>query len=623
MGLVRQILAHAPRWQEPEGNRRRADFFVPFFGHENPLIYELAYLELARAPYSTIKRLSREVPPDTIDRILSRPQYFEWRSLAILMLAHSGVTEDKRHIRESFRTAERFGLTTNLAAWAAACVELDDAEAVSFIQSTYFQNPDRKQDEILEVVKALSMHGTEGRTELRDQIVEAYEDLLDVHPEVSGYVAKDLIAWNRAELADRLMARAAPGTGDTTESRELRWSDLISQELGMNAELVKLPGYVLPLESSNDLVTEFLLVPYVGACIHTPPPPPNQIVYVAAPDGVPDRGLFAPLRVTGRILQQETTNRLFLVDGWADVTAGYVLDTSHIDDYSAAESDALARIEVPATSPDHSWWQNVQTLASARFSRTMTDIRERRTVLPLLLGLFVAFAYGVIHTLGPGHGKAVVVSYFVGEGGSLLRGIRFGTQIAVVHVLAAIVVAVLADFTIRQTTGVSPGSFRFVRLARYALIAAIGGVMLVGVIRSSRRGNDKKDHEHTCGCHQSGRTENSAGFGFLSLAIGAVPCTGALMVLLYGVANDLLWPSVLMVMAISAGMAVAMSSIGIAVILGRRLVEHRLNNRGRGRQRVVVGLRITGAAFVLLIGLALFGFALWSGFPTLEPLVSK
>ena len=41
-----------------------------------------------------------------------------------------------------------------------------------------------------------------------------------------------------------------------------------------------MPGYLLPLEFSGKLVSEFLLVPWVGACIHTPPPPPNQIVHV-------------------------------------------------------------------------------------------------------------------------------------------------------------------------------------------------------------------------------------------------------------------------------------------------------------------------------------------------------
>jgi ABC-type nickel/cobalt efflux system permease component RcnA len=544
------------------------------------------------------------------------------------MRAYSGEA-DKRYFRESFRNAERFGLTKNLAAWAAAAIELEGAEAVSFIEQRYFQQPDRTQEELLETVKALSMHGTEGRTELRDRIVASYEVLLETYPELSGYIAKDLVAWNRSELLPQLSTvadSAMPGfrRSGVTESRELDWSELASkEEPDFEDQRVKLPGYILPLESSGDLVTEFLLVPYVGACIHTPPPPSNQIVYVVAPEGIPDRGLFAPRWVTGRIRAKETRNELFLVDGSANITAGYVLDTSRIDEYSTAESDALARVEVPTSGPDHSWWQNAQAQVSVFFSRTMTDIRDRRSVLPFLFGLLVAFSYGVVHTLGPGHGKALVVSYFVGEGGGLLRGVRFGTQIAIVHVLAAIVVAVLADFAIRQTTGVSPASFRAVRLVSYAAIALIGAAMLVGAIRSVRLGSGGHDHGQVCACVHSETAEVGAGFGFLSVAIGVVPCTGALMVLLYGVANDLLWPAVLMVIAISAGMAVAMSSIGVAAILGRRFVERWLEQNKARQRRFFTGLRIVAASFVLLIGLTLLSFTLWGGLSTLGPLVAR
>jgi hypothetical protein len=55
----------------------------------------------------------------------------------------------------------------------------------------------------------------------------------------------------------------------------------VVQEL--DGERVRIPGYVLPFEySESGKITEFLLVPYFGACIHTPPPPPNQLVYVTA-----------------------------------------------------------------------------------------------------------------------------------------------------------------------------------------------------------------------------------------------------------------------------------------------------------------------------------------------------
>jgi hypothetical protein len=54
----------------------------------------------------------------------------------------------------------------------------------------------------------------------------------------------------------------------------------------LDGAAIRVPGYVVPLEESNGELREFLLVPYFGACIHTPPPPANQIILVKAPRGL-------------------------------------------------------------------------------------------------------------------------------------------------------------------------------------------------------------------------------------------------------------------------------------------------------------------------------------------------
>ncbi len=97
--------------------------------------------------------------------------------------------------------------------------------------------------------------------------------------------------------------------------------------------LVRLPGYLLPLESSGKLVTEFLLVPWVGACIHTPPPPPNQIVHVKADKPFEMTGAFDAVWITGRMTAGAAKRSLHLVDGSADVDVGYSLRASRVERY--------------------------------------------------------------------------------------------------------------------------------------------------------------------------------------------------------------------------------------------------------------------------------------------------
>jgi hypothetical protein len=64
---------------------------------------------------------------------------------------------------------------------------------------------------------------------------------------------------------------------------------------------VKISGFVLPLQLNGDKVTQFLLVPFVGACVHVPPPPANQLVLVDVPQGYKTTGLWEPVSVTGTL----------------------------------------------------------------------------------------------------------------------------------------------------------------------------------------------------------------------------------------------------------------------------------------------------------------------------------
>jgi len=231
----------------------------------------------------------------------------------------------------------------------------------------------------------------------------------------------------------------------------------------------------------------------------------------------------------------------------------------------------------------------------------MMAIQYRESSWPLFVGLFVASLHGVIHTLGPGHGKAVVIAYFVGERGSLWRGVQMGGQIALIHVLSAIVVVLVTDFAVRQATGSAPSDYRTVRLVSYASIIAIEGWMLIKAIRAAGvEPHSGHEHHEGCGCPHLAEPAKGIG-GFLSLAVGAVPCTGALLVLLFGLANDLLWPSAIIVVAISLGMALALSAVGIAAILGRRYVDKRLGEDTARQGKIASGLRICAAAVVLLI----------------------
>lgn len=69
----------------------------------------------------------------------------------------------------------------------------------------------------------------------------------------------------------------------------------------LDGAYIKMPGFIIPIDLSTDGVTSFILVPYVGACIHTPPPPPNQLVFVTAETPWPSDDLWEAVWVTGQM----------------------------------------------------------------------------------------------------------------------------------------------------------------------------------------------------------------------------------------------------------------------------------------------------------------------------------
>ncbi|MHC4934174.1 MAG: nickel/cobalt transporter [Planctomycetota bacterium] len=322
----------------------------------------------------------------------------------------------------------------------------------------------------------------------------------------------------------------------------------------------------------------------------------------------------------GELQRDPATHRLFLVDGSADIPVDFVMDLDSVTAYAeSASPDELAQVDALSSL---TWWQRQQARLWMTFTQAMTGIREGRTLGAFGWALLVCFGYGILHTLGPGHGKSVVIAYFVGEGGSPRRGMIMGLQIAVFHVLSAVVVVLLTDVAVKAATGGSGLSdYLLVRRVSYAAIVVVGVFMLRGAIRAWRRAGIHNDHDHGHGPTDShgcaacaalpGPDERGRAMTWLSLAIGSVPCTGALLVLLYGIANDALPSAILLVVGISAGMAITLSAIGIASIYGRNLAGRKMAS-DPSRGRFAETLRIVGAAVVLAVGLLLFSVSMKS-----------
>ena len=102
----------------------------------------------------------------------------------------------------------------------------------------------------------------------------------------------------------------------------------------LNDKMVRIPGYLLPLEFEDKKVVEFLLVPWVGACIHEPSPPANQIVHVKLNKGF-DIGddMYTPVWVNGVMKTEKNNPELSFVDGKQNIDVSYVMQAEEVEIY--------------------------------------------------------------------------------------------------------------------------------------------------------------------------------------------------------------------------------------------------------------------------------------------------
>lgn len=267
--------------------------------------------------------------------------------------------------------------------------------------------------------------------------------------------------------------------------------------------------------------------------------------------------------------------------------------------------------------------KNFQRRANAQIATHMKAIERGDDLRAFFLGLAIAFAYGIFHAFGPGHGKFIIVSYFLGREARVMRGVVMALQVAIVHVIAAIVIVWLADTVLRAGFGIGLSEVPGVRAASFLIIVGIGLYMMYQAARTSRvaaagggaghghghehsHGHDHGggDHDHDHGHSHGGRLEG----GMLALAAGMVPCPGAVLIMLYAVANDMIYPGFLLVAAMSLGIGLSICAVGVGVILARQVAMQFMERSGGSRGAAVLRttLNYAGATFVTLVGLVSF-----------------
>lgn len=215
----------------------------------------------------------------------------------------------------------------------------------------------------------------------------------------------------------------------------------------------------------------------------------------------------------------------------------------------------------------------------AESMRSATDM----TALPALMCL--AFLFGIVHALMPGHGKTVLVSYHLGREARWHQGLTTGTLLALTHIGTAIVL-VLAGVAVISRSLAAGGRAPAFELASAMLITAIGIFLVARLLRPRSHGQIR-----------DGRA--------LAVATGLVPCPLTTFILTYALARGKLAVGLAAVLGMMLGVIVTLAGFAVSAVLAREQLTSLLARSDRFRSKAGWTLEMVGALGVLGLGVAM------------------
>jgi nickel/cobalt transporter (NicO) family protein len=228
------------------------------------------------------------------------------------------------------------------------------------------------------------------------------------------------------------------------------------------------------------------------------------------------------------------------------------------------------------------------------------QIQEAPTGATTISFLALTFLYGVVHALGPGHGKSIVGSYFLARRGTLKQALFFGNLITFMHVFSATVIVFGLALLGRKTNifsfqevegGLQSFSYLFIFLIGvYLLVKAIWDICM-----KKRGGGDGADAKADAGSMAA-----------LSLSAGLIPCPGAALILLFTLSLDIQWAGLAAMIALGAGMGLTNSLVGVATMGSRGAVMRLTRTSPRLFTAFYSLFAVSGSLFITLLGLSLY-----------------
>ena len=178
------------------GWRQRIVLILPYLENSEPLAAEIAWGELARAPYAVMDVARSRIDAAAVESWLDDPKLVSRHAGYTLLLGFVGGPPDAARLEQHIEAAWSSHNSTNLAAMIGADLELRGPSRVGWVEAMYFADRSRTMAEIEAALLALNVHGDANRTVPRQRVIQAYQGFIRERPPMAGFVAQQLADWD-------------------------------------------------------------------------------------------------------------------------------------------------------------------------------------------------------------------------------------------------------------------------------------------------------------------------------------------------------------------------------------------------------------------------------------------
>jgi nickel/cobalt exporter len=237
-----------------------------------------------------------------------------------------------------------------------------------------------------------------------------------------------------------------------------------------------------------------------------------------------------------------------------------------------------------------------QQLVRQQMVRVAADIHQHPFGRSFWVFMLLSFLYGVIHALGPGHGKIYTSSYFLSHPGTFKKGLLFGNLTMLFHVLSGSILILGGSLVLKTSGAMTLENYGLVlERISYALLIGLG-LWFAG--RAVRQLQSARAHTFSS-CPD---TTGIQGLMFTALAVGIVPCPGAALILLFSLTVGILTAGIFAMICIAAGMAITVSLFAFLTISFQKSLFALVKANRRLFNAVYALLMLGGAACISALG---------------------